>query len=129
MTRKPLFILFFLGCLAVSAPLRTQTPAAAPAIGGGYLVTGTNPGNTGRYRGIATIVKEGDKYRVHWQVGTSYDGIGSLNGNTLTVEWGTATQHVGTVTYTVQADGTLKGTWFVAKDPKNLGTETLVPRK
>ena len=98
-------------------------------IAGTYLVAGTNPGNTGSYKGIATIVKSGDTYRIHWEVGTTYDGIGKLTGNTFSVEWGTAKENVGTVTYTVQPDGSLKGTWFVAKNPSVLGTEILTPKK
>lgn len=110
-------------------PLHAQAPATAPNIAGSYSVTGTNPGNTGRYRGTATIIKEGDKYRMHWNVGTTYDGIGSLNGNTFTVEWGTTTSHVGTVTYVLGKDGVMKGTWYEAKTPNNLGTEILTPQK
>jgi len=98
-------------------------------IAGTYLVSGTNPGNTGNYKGIATIVKSGETYRIHWEVGTTYDGIGKLNGNTFSVEWGTAKENVGTVTYTLQPDGSLKGTWFVAKNPSVLGTELLTPKK
>jgi hypothetical protein len=100
-----------------------------PSIAGSYWVQGTNPGGKGAYKGIATIVKAGDSYRMHWEVGTIYEGIGKLNGNVFTVEWGTIKENVGTVTYTLQTDGSLKGTWFVAKNPSDLGTETLNPKK
>jgi hypothetical protein len=99
------------------------------SLAGVYAVTGTNPGGKGAYKGIATIVKSGDNYRIHWEVGTTYDGIGKLNGKVFTVEWGTSTANVGTVTYNLQPDGSLKGTWFVAKNPSELGTENLVPKK
>ena len=98
-------------------------------LAGTYWVQGTNPGGRGAYKGVATIVKAGDTYRVHWEVGTVYEGIGKLNGNTFAVEWGTTKENVGTVTYTLQPDGTLKGTWFVAKNPSSLGTEILTPKK
>lgn len=101
----------------------------AANIAGTYRVMGTNPGSGSQYQGTATIVKDADKYRIHWNVGTVYDGVGTLKGDTLTVEWGTATSHVGTVTYTLQKDGVLKGTWYDAKDPKTLGTENLTPSK
>ena len=104
-------------------------PLAHATIAGTYRVNGTNPGSGSAYKGTATILQSGDSYRMHWQVGTSYDGIGKFDGKTLTVEWGTATQNVGTVTYTLQADGSLKGTWFTASNPKSLGTETLTPKK
>jgi len=99
------------------------------SIAGTYNVNGTNPGSGSRYHGAANIIQEGEKYRVHWAVGTVYDGIGTLKGDTFTVEWGTTTAHVGTVTYVLQKDGIMKGTWYDAKDPNTLGTEILTPIK
>jgi len=123
----PRFILsFLLLSLFLLGVAQAQTP---PNLAGTYSVAGTNPGNTGSYTGMATIAKDGEKYKMHWQVGTTYDGVGTLSGNTFTAEWGTDKAHVGTVTYTLQKDGSLKGTWYDARDPKNLGTETLTPMK
>lgn len=104
-------------------------PAHAADISGTYWAAGTNPGGQGQYKGIATIVKAGDVYRVHWEVGTVYDGVGKLIDKTFAVDWGTATSNVGTVTYTLQPDGSLKGTWSTAKNPSLLGTEILTPKK
>ncbi len=111
----------------------TVPPAASPSAGdlkieGTYSVQGTNPGGRGSYRGRATIAKEGNQYRVHWSVGTVYDGVGTLKGNVFAVEWGDRNTHLGTVTYTVEPSGVMKGTWFVDKNPSLLGTETLTPR-
>src|SRR4029450_9312964 len=118
------FVLFFLITLFYFHPASAQT-----SIEGSYRVEGTNPGGKGSYRGVAHIVKAGDSYRIHWSVGTVYDGVGKLNGKVFQVEWGTTTEHVGTVTYALQEDGSLKGTWFVAKRPNDLGIETLFPKK
>ncbi len=107
----------------------TGTVLAEANIAGTYWVTGTNPGSGSAYKGVATILKSGDSYRMHWEVGTTYDGVGKFDGKILQIAWGTATENVGTVTYTLQADGSLKGTWFTASNPKSLGTETLRPKK
>jgi len=118
--------------LAISFGLAISAPAIAdqgPTITGVYSVSGTNPGSATRYRGTATISKQDGLYRMHWRVGTQYDGVGNLVGNTFTVEWGTATAHVGTVTYVLQPDGVMKGTWYTAKNPNLLGTENLIPQK
>ncbi|MCE9624392.1 MAG: hypothetical protein K8R69_02895 [Deltaproteobacteria bacterium] len=115
--------------LSVGALGSAARAQSAPNLAGTYWVSGTNPDGKGSYKGIATLVKSGDTYRIHWEVGTTYDGIGKLNDKTFTVEWGTATENVGTVTYILQPNGSLKGTWSVAKDPGHLGTETLTPKK
>jgi len=120
------FLFLFLASFLSASPLHAQS---APNIAGNYRAVGTNPGNSGRYQGTASIVKEGDTYRVHWSVGTTYDGIGTLKGESFTVEWGTPTNHIGTVNYVVQSDGSMKGTWYTAKAPNSLGTEILTPVK
>jgi len=124
--RKILYLLLVVMTVSVSPLVRAQTERD---ISGTYWVQGTNPGGKGSYQGIATVVKTGDAYRVHWEVGTVYQGVGKLKGNTFQVEWGTSKENVGTVTYQLQPDGSLKGTWYVAKNPESLGTETLSPKR
>jgi hypothetical protein len=119
----------FLFSLFISFLSLDLVSAQTRAIEGSYRVQGTNPGGKGSYHGTADIVKAGDSYRIHWSVGTVYDGVGKLNGNVFQVEWGTTKSHVGTVTYVLQPDGVMKGTWFVAKNPNDLGTEILTPKK
>ena len=120
--------IFFILCLLATFSATTFAQSNRD-LSGSYWVQGTNPGGTGTYKGIATIVKSGEVYRIHWEVGTTYDGIGKFQDNTFQVEWGTSKENVGSVTYKLQADGSLKGTWFVAKNPGVLGTETLTPKK
>ena len=122
---KKLLIIFV---LLMSAGIAVHS-FAQTNIAGTYWVKGTNPGGKGAYQGIATVIKSGDSYRIHWEVGTIYDGVGKLNGGVLTVEWGNTKENVGTVTYNLQPDGSLKGTWFTARNPTDLGTETLTPKK
>lgn len=105
-----------------------SSTAAAVNIAGTYVTQGTNPGGQGRYEGFTTITKEGDRYKVHWEVGNVYDGIGKLDGKVFKVEWGTQGNPVGIVTYTPGPGGVWQGTWYTFKNPKVLGTETLTPQ-
>jgi hypothetical protein len=85
---------------------------------GRYQVRGRNP-NGSRYGGTVSIVRQADRFNLSWQVGSSaYRGTGVLNGNVLTVDWGSATP----VIYALASDGTLKGLWDGGR-----GEETLVP--
>ena len=60
------------------------------------------------YSGTVTIATEGEDYKLNWKVGDSeYEGDGTLDGNLLTVNWGSSTP----VVYAVAEDGTLKGLW------------------
>ena len=65
-------------------------------------------GNGGKYQGVVNIAREADRYRLDWKIGpNAYQGEGRLNGNLLTVDWGSATP----VVYALTADGSLKGLW------------------
>ncbi|GEM_PF-2397368 len=100
-----------------------------PSLVGTYHVRGTNPGGRSNYHGTATLSSsEKDVYKIHWQVGTVYDGEGKLEGNTLNVKWGTPTAPVGTVVYTLEAGGILKGVWYTNSNPNALGSEILTPK-
>ena len=82
-------------------------PDAVPRLGGRYQVSGRNP-NGSSYSGTVTIISEGSRYRLSWNIGsTSYRGTGTLNDNLLTVDWGSATP----VVYAISADGRLRGLW------------------
>ena len=93
-------------------------PDAVPPLAGHYQVRGRNPDGSA-YSGTVTIAEKGGGYRVDWKVGGSaYKGIGKLDGNVLTVDWGSSTP----VVYAVRPDGTLAGLW----DAGN-GEEVLTP--
>ncbi len=108
----------------------TSTVATSIAIEGKYKANGKNPGGAGSYNGTVEIMKHGDKYHLIWEVGAHYEGMGTLNGNLLSIAWGSkADQPTGVVNYTVQPDGTLVGSWYMNNNPKSLGTENLTPLK
>lgn len=98
--------------LFLAAPGMTQ----GQRIGGSYQVTGTNP-DGGTYQGTVTISKSGHMYKFSWTVGNSYEGLGVLVGDVLTVQWGDQYP----VIYRVMEGGrVLEGTWSNGK-----ATETL----
>lgn len=110
----------------------SQEPSAQKSLlklSGVYKAVGTNPGGAGTYRGTATISREGDWYKIHWEVENVYDGIGQVEGNIFKVKWGRGGKEVGEVNYTINPDGVLRGTWFTYDNPGPLGTETLTPQK
>ena len=100
--------------------------AAAQAIGGHYLVKGTNLDGT-IYEGDAQITLT-SKFtcEIEWKTGGSTsDGICMRDGNAFTAGY-ELNGKVGLVIYLVQDDGTLDGTWTVA-GVNAVGTEILTP--
>ncbi len=56
---------------------------------------------------------------MEWRVGSlSYQGAGTLEGNVLTVDWGSSTP----IVYALQGDGRLSGLWEAG-----YGLEILTP--
>jgi hypothetical protein len=94
-----------------------ETPARLSE--GIYKAVG-NGGNAGsQYQGMVRITRTADGYHLDWKIGTSaYQGEGTLNGNLLTVNWGSSTP----VVYALGEDGSLKGLWNAGE-----GEETLTP--
>ena len=89
---------------AVSAPVQPQQHAAgfpisrdgarhavasgSLALGGLYLVEGTNP-NGSRYRGMVALTPAGDQYRFTWWIVRQvFSGVGEFAGRMLVVNWG-----------------------------------------
>ncbi len=89
----------------------TGSSAAVPqaGIGGHYGATGTNPDGSS-YRGTCDIALKPDgSYGFNWVVGgTTYVGVGKLQDDVMTVDWGDSYP----VVYRVQQGGALLvGTW------------------
>lgn len=85
---------------------------------GRYAARGRNADGT-TYSGTVSIAQRGGRYRLDWRVGSSsYSGVGTLEQNLLTVNWGAATP----VVYALSSDGVLKGLWEAGH-----GEETLTP--
>lgn len=98
--------IFMIALLIALAPI---VSLYAEGVGGTYAVSGKNP-NGSRYEG--TCVISGDAatgYSFQWTVGEGqFSGTGTLDGDTLTVDWG----EPDPVVYKVSADGAeLKGKW------------------
>lgn len=97
--------LLLIGVVALLAPMA----GLFAEVGGTYAVKGKNADGS-KYKG--TVVIAGDAasgYSFSWTIGKdSYQGTGTLSGDTLTVDWGAPDP----VVYTVSDDGaTLKGKW------------------
>jgi hypothetical protein len=85
-----------------------------------YRVTGRGA-NGRKYQGVVSISKKADGYALDWKIGKDeYQGEGTLEGNLLSVNWGSSTP----VVYALAADGSLKGLWAAGA-----GEETLTPEK
>jgi Caspase domain len=92
-------------------------PIPTVSVEGEYLVRGTNRrGQT--YSGRARIWRDGERYRMSWNLasGEKYGGEGVLNGDTLTINWGEQYP----VIYAAGSDGVLHGTWANGHGTENL---------
>ncbi|MFL9826021.1 caspase domain-containing protein [Rhodoplanes sp. SY1] len=98
-------------------PFALAAPGRATPQEGRYRVAGRNADGS-RYSGTLTLRRDGDRYRLNWKVGSSYQGTGRLDGNILTVDWGAATP----VVYALGSDGRLTGLWEAGR-----GEEVLTP--
>lgn len=101
------------------SPANVAVAAARPAkmlAGGTYRVAGTTPEGK-PYAGTCTVTKVSDNvYDFRWSVGSTYSGRGSIQGDTITVHWGSASP----VVYAIQSDGSLLGRWDNGRAVENL---------
>lgn len=89
------------------ADMRSVAEPAFKLVAGTYSVEGKNPNGTA-YRGVCLIEARPDgRYEFSWRVGAFHRGIGTVNGNMVTVEFGDTTP----VVYELRWDGSLSGTW------------------
>jgi len=96
---------------------------ADDAIAGVYDAQGVNPGGK-RYAGVVGIVKEGQTYRVVWQIGPqNIQGIGVATGTSLAVAF-----NGGVVLYERASEDTWCGIWASGKG-RILGREMLTRQK
>jgi hypothetical protein len=95
--------------------------AAVASIAGNYRVRGTNPDRS-TYTGTLVVSQMGgNQYRFNWSVaGDKFTGTGTLNGDTISVDWGQDFP----VIYQVGTNGVLNGTWSDGH-----ATEVLTPSR
>lgn len=99
-------------CIAGLGLLATLVarPASAQGLGltGQYQVDGRNPDGS-RYYGVARMVQVGRRVSMTWQIegGQTYEGVGTLDGSILTIDWGADLP----VIYDVSDPYRLVGTW------------------
>ncbi len=87
--------------------LYLSTIAALADITGQYFAYGRNADGSA-YQGLVSVLANGDgTFAVNWQVGSTYSGVGRMEGRVLEVEWGDTTP----ATYVLMPDGELHGTW------------------
>ncbi|MCU0573411.1 MAG: tetratricopeptide repeat protein [Syntrophobacteraceae bacterium] len=106
----------------VDANAAEAASSGPPPLEGDYLVEGVNPSGS-TYKGKASVKRKGDEYTVTWVIANvKFSGKGSLNGDRLAVNWQTSTGESGSLSYQLNQDGTLKGSWA-----DGAGAEMLVP--
>ena len=114
-------------CLTKSAAIvlfLTSTAYADPA--GQYTVQGTNPGNSGGYRGTVTVEPTGETFKVTWVVGGErYVGTGIGDKNFLAVSY-TSGKFSGLALYGADGQG-WSGVWTYANGTR-MGNEKWTPR-
>jgi hypothetical protein len=94
---------------------------------GSYEVAGTSQdGST--YSGTAKIAKQGDVFLISWTInGETHGGIGIVEGNTLSIGWGTSgRERLGVIAYNIESDR-LVGRWALIESngDTEVGHETL----
>ncbi|NQU78595.1 fibronectin-binding protein [Candidatus Woesearchaeota archaeon] len=123
MNKKSILFLVILGVIILTlsgCDTNSVSDVEKDDLEGDYFVKGTNQIGLS-YTGTLEITKKDNSYKVAWDLGEEkYTGIGILEGNVFTVDWGQ--EHP--VIYNIQENGTLEGTWA-----NGVGTETLVPFK
>ena len=109
-------------------PLATAALLAAAPIAqaqqhilGDYFAYGRNADGSAYSGTVAISGNANGTVTVDWSVGSVYSGVGVLNGDVLTVEWGA--DHPAF--YIVMPDGELHGTWA---DGAGLELLTRAPR-
>lgn len=108
-------------CLAVTA-------SAAQEVGGRYAVEGSNPGGSGSYRGFAEIRgTSGGQCSIRWDLQNTpaSDGFCMRQGDVFVAAYRLGSA-IGLVTYRLESNGVLDGTWAIA-GKQGVGRERLTP--
>lgn len=122
---------FALGAVAAVVLASVSFAADPPDLSGGYKCVG-DAGGGKQYKGTVELTKEGDGYKVTWEIGKDkYTGTGLLEGNVLSVVYrqdGSDT-FLGLAVYKVEKSGKLIGRWTTVDAKGKTLNETLTPDK
>ena len=120
------------GVLVLTAACLPTAQLSQDGVFGSYVVNGVDPAGT-EYTGRVTISPGVDSHDVimEWIItGAIIHGEGTIDGDTIAVEWETVTDprgtSTGTATYEVRTDGHLVGTLTVDGFDQ-VGAETIYP--
>lgn len=120
--------LFRRTCLAVTLilfSLATAPAAFAQLRAGNYTVEGQNPDGSNYEGGFELMEGPNGAWVARWNVGNAQIiGLGLIQAGLLAVSF-TAEGRPGIAVYSVEGDGSLRGTWTSGG---GLGTETLKAR-
>lgn len=93
--------------LVLAAPFALIDSLAAADVTGSYTAQGRNPDGSA-YAGSAELVQEDGFVSIRWTIGgQTYTGQGPVNGDVVTIDWGSSAPLV----YVIMPDGELHGTW------------------
>ena len=128
--------------LALAAAFTVAAFGALADPVGSFRVVGTNPDSGGTYQGTVTVSRNGETYRVVWDVaGTRYVGtglgavvenqrflVGPADPADIAISIGYVSGNIfGMAMYFLQDDGTWEGVWTYGGSPK-VAKETWYPR-
>jgi hypothetical protein len=116
-------------CAGALAICCMTSVVAAQEIGGRYAVKGSNPGGgSGTYTGFATVRgTSGGQCEIKWQLRNTpaSDGFCMRQGDVFVAAYRLGSK-IGLVTYRLQDNGVLDGTWSIAGQ-EGIGKERLTP--
>jgi hypothetical protein len=96
-------------------------------VAGRYRLEGRNPSGSGSYRGEVVVERNGDAYRVLWQIGpTRQVGTGIVLDKVLSLTFQAGAGPAGVAAFRINPDGSLTGIWAASGAPA-VGTETWTP--
>ena len=114
-------------CLSLFLVGMTGAFAQSADVGGRYRIEGRNPSGSGAYRGEVRVERNGDVYRVLWQIGqTQQAGIGVVLDKVLSLTFQAGGGPAGVAAFRINPDGSLTGIWAPA-GAAAVGTETWTP--
>ena len=117
--------------VAVTQDSATTDSKEAPKLVGTYSCIGDTSDGEGEYTGYVKITAHGDAYKVQWTVSEiSFEGIGIVVGQTLSVGWVTESGQQGIAVYKVpKGKQPLVGRWTGLDGDGKVANETLTKIK